>query len=219
MQTKLYFLCERGGAVRYVGKTSHSLAARLSGHLREARKGARHHRGTWIRSLVKPLEIVFIDEVTGDGCAEEIRLISDLLTLGVRLVNGTVGGDGAMGHKHSPETRAKIPAALTPERREKIAAGQRGRKASESLRRKLSKAHVGKTMSLETKAKMSAVQKRRMQDPSVRAAFVSRKVGLTVSAETRAKISAAKLGRKHTAASLEKMRASKQARAYGLLGR
>ena len=215
---RLYFLCDPSvGAVRYVGKTVKTLAQRLTLHLCEARRGVRNHRCAWLRSLSGPPIIELVAEVPGDGCSEEIELIAGLRCLGVSLVNGTAGGDGTVGYRHSAEVRAKISAALTPERREKIAAGQRGRKASAALRRRLSLAHAGKPLSEGTKAKMSVAQTRRMLDPKTRRAFVSLSVGRQVSLETRAKISAAKKGRKHTEAALEKMRASKYARDHGLL--
>jgi hypothetical protein len=191
--TRLYFLSAGPEeAVRYIGKTTKSLGIRLMSHLCDAHKGTKNHRCTWLRSLSGPPHIELIAEVPGDGSAEEIALIAGLRLLGIPLVNGTAGGEGTVGYRHSPEIRSKISAALTPERREKIAAGQRGRTASAALRKKLSKAHLGKRPTDATRAKMSLSQKMRMKDPLVRAIFVAS--GRQSRAATRQKITSAKRG-------------------------
>lgn len=96
------------------------------------------------------------------------------------LCNATEGGDGAVGHQKSEETRAKLSAALkgrvlTAEHRAKISARRKAERASAETKAKYAAAKVGKRRgppSAETRAKMSAALKGRpgrQQTPEIRA--------------------------------------------------
>ncbi len=149
MRTKLYYLTDpRTGALRYIGKTSKSLRARLSSHLAEARyREASSYRLKWLRCLLaqglKP-SIHELDEVEGDGCPAEISFIGIARALGCKLVNNTDGGDGASGAVVGEETRALMRAA------------QERLWADEEHRVMMRAARVGRKATAETKAKMSA---------------------------------------------------------------
>ncbi len=153
------------------GKTVDA-SGRLSKHISESRTGT-YHRATWIRSLVrdglKPVMEIF-DEVTGDGCAEEIAAIGIARSLGCRLVNGTAGGEGMLGIVRSAETRAKIGAASlgakhTDEARAKMSAARKGVPKSAEWRASIGAAHVGMKRSEEARARMSAAQKGKKMPP------------------------------------------------------
>jgi predicted DNA-binding protein (UPF0251 family) len=163
--TKLYILSDGDGPVRYVGKTSQSLARRLSSH-RSTASRRDDYRARWVRSA-KNIRIDLVDEVQGDGCVEEIALIASLKLLGARLTNHTAGGEGALGRSLSTESRERISAKLrgricgprSAETRTKLSAALKGRKPSaqttEALRRALTGRKNG-PLTPECKARISA---------------------------------------------------------------
>lgn len=77
----------------------------------------------------------------------EIQRIAFWRKLGVALANRTEGGQGTSGHRHSAVAKAKISAAnrrpCSPEKREKIAAKQRGVPKSPETCARMSWAHRG----------------------------------------------------------------------------
>jgi len=175
--TKIYVLCEPSGEIRYVGKTSKSLQARLCKHLQGARLGRRGYKEDWIRSLLKtgklPL-IQLIGEVNGSGSTEERAWIAYGKAEGWRLTNLTDGGEGwRNGKGHSDETKRKLSEA------NKGKPGYwKGKKLPKEVCEKLRKNHLGQKTSTETRNKISKANKGRL-----------------VSVETRLKIGCANLGR------------------------
>lgn len=134
IKSKVYVLKDQNGSIRYVGKvTSMSIEDRLYRHLQDAKKITRRRVCIWIRSLQKKgftptIEVVL--EVEGDGCKEEMQLIAKLRSEGARLVNGTDGGDGALGIKINAKTRKAVAQAnkqrvWTQEMREKHSRARR----------------------------------------------------------------------------------------------
>jgi hypothetical protein len=96
MRTKIYALRENG-FVRYVGKTTHSLENRLGAHLQDARKGVKSYKCNWIRSLFRKglaPTITTLEEVEGNGSKAEQEWIAYFKGYGIKLTNGTAGGDG-----------------------------------------------------------------------------------------------------------------------------
>tara|TARA_R110000765_G_scaffold26628_5_gene64920 strand:- start:4980 stop:5624 length:645 start_codon:yes stop_codon:yes gene_type:complete len=89
--------------IRYVGITSKSLKERLSNHWSHISQN--NHRVNWIKSLrskgnKKPI-IELIDEVNElDWKCSEVYWISQFKSWGFRLVNSSLGGEGAFGYKH-----------------------------------------------------------------------------------------------------------------------
>ena len=149
MQTKIYALKDEHGEVRYIGKTIKSLSIRLSQHLCEVRRGVSNYRCNWIKSITSRgyfPSIDLIETVFGDGCKEEIAWIKYFREKGVNLVNQTIGGEGKIGYKNSPETRKKISESnmgriCSKETREKIGLANKGR-------------YVGIPLPQETREKM-----------------------------------------------------------------
>jgi hypothetical protein len=153
MKTKIYVLCEPDGEIRYIGKTSLSLLARLISHFAEARRGDRiernrlNHRLNWLRSVLSKgylPKIDLIGEVDGDGCREEIAWIAYGRQEGWRLVNGTDGGEGHLGWSPSEETLRKMSKS------------SKGHLVSFELREKLSRVHKGKKISIKQREQISA---------------------------------------------------------------
>lgn len=169
-----------GGMIRYVGKTIRNLNRRLIAHLCESRNGAKNHRADWIRSLtaVGKLPIIkAIRLVNGDGCKEEIRMIATLRAKGVKLVNGTDGGDGAsFAHSVSQSARDKISKSMvgnkrflgrthSAETRLKMSLAQKGRILTDEHRRNLSdalKGRVGRVFTDDMRLQMSIACKGRI---------------------------------------------------------
>jgi len=189
--TTIYALADDAGKMRYIGKTSRPLRARLAAHITIAVHGNQTHKCRWIRTMLsrgKLPSIMEIEMVSGDGAERETFWIAAFRAQGADLTNLTNGGEGApgrvltedhkrkigdanrgrAGHPHSAETRAKMSASrmghATPEHvRAKISAANSGRKHSDETREKNRLGHLGLKASDETRARMrSAHAARRM---------------------------------------------------------
>ena len=146
---------------RYVGFTSRGVRKRWAEHVREAHRGgaAPLHRAirkyggrAFTRALLERMATE-----AGAKRAEQLW-IAELGTYGAAGYNSTLGGEGALGHRHSPEVRAKITAAQigrpsgmlgkthSAEARMKISASQMGRAPTKGM--------SGRKHSAETRAKM-----------------------------------------------------------------
>jgi hypothetical protein len=196
---------------RYVGVTHQGGKVRLRRHLNAAKRG-RTYCANWIRSLVRlglrPFYRV-IEYGQGGGWAERERFWIVEYRGFCDLTNLTEGGEGALGHVPTKETRAKMSASQkgrspSLETRAKLSAASKGnttflgRTHSVEARAKMSAAKLGKRASPETRAKMSAAQKGnasflgKTHSVETRARMSVAKKGHPVSLETRAKISAAR---------------------------
>lgn len=98
--------------IRYIGKTYQRPSARLSTHVREAkRRSRRNHRLNWILGLLRlgvtPQLNVLFSGRNSDWVRAERAWIAVCRAAGLPLVNGTDGGDGFAG-QHSPQTKERI---------------------------------------------------------------------------------------------------------------
>lgn len=106
MTTAKIYALQSKGVIRYVGKTTDTLANRLKGHLNEAQGKKRSHRLNWLRSLKEPpIIVLLIYAPLDDWPAAESYWITLARDWGCRLVNGNDGGRG--GNNPTPETREK----------------------------------------------------------------------------------------------------------------
>lgn len=150
-KTTIYVLVDpRTDEIRYVGKTTQSLKARIGAHLQDK---CNCHRVHWLnelkreglRPLAKPIAEM---EGAWPWRQEERWWIRKLRFLGARLTNNTSGGDGVqdlpaetrermrrvwLGRKHKPESILKLKAAralrvTSDETRAKMSRSQSGRK-------------------------------------------------------------------------------------------
>lgn len=225
--TIIYALTDSAGEIRYIGKTTAPII-RLRNHISEAKQGVHCHRCYWIRSLLrcglKPL-FLEIERCEDDASAVRERWhIADARSRGVRLTNGTDGGDGAPGLVFPesakavlrekaikryqefgcpPERRAALRAALAvrnrdyinDEWREKHRIAATGRRHNADSRAKMSAAKLGKKRSAESRRKQSEAQRGRKQSPEHIAKRSEARRGHTVPEAVRRKIARALSGR------------------------
>lgn len=221
---EIYTLSDpRDNAVRYVGVTVLGVRERFMAHLRYAKNGEGTHKYYWIRGLLNAgMEPVCAVIDTGHGMSwvdAERRWIEHYKSLGCKLTNHTVGGEGAPGNvqteeekakrsakmrgrKLTPEHKAKLSAAkkgrkLSPEHIEKYASKLRGRKRPPGLMEKLRLANLGKKRSPEAVARMTEANRRPKSQETLRRMALAHK-GKRLTVEQRRKISLANKGRKPT---------------------
>lgn len=101
--------------LRYIGYTSNQ-TKRYCDHHRKARLASKSHKNSWIKSLVsksQKAEMYILEEYqTAEELPQaEIELIEYYRSIGCDLTNGTNGGEGNNGRKHSDETKMKMSIA------------------------------------------------------------------------------------------------------------
>ena len=158
----------RDGCVRYVGWTTNP-KTRFRDHLKPSRAGCgQQRRDRWIRSVLadgyRPtMEI--IERGTGEWADREIHWIAHYRGIvGKKLTNTTLGGEGALGRRHtdaakkamSKKRKGKKPSAAAIAA---VIATQTGAKRTPEHRAKISAALKGKPKSPEHRAKLSAAKK------------------------------------------------------------
>jgi hypothetical protein len=178
LRTKIYYMADADGEVRYVGKTSRPFKQRCLDHLKECRQKSKgFHRLYWLRKLQRegftPL-LHLIEEVEGAGSERERYWIQHYRSLGCRLVNSTDGGEGVPGLKFSPEAieknrqshigrvpwnKGKKMSAATCRKMSESKKGKppsnKGKPRSAEVKKKLSVALTGRAISKETRGKLS----------------------------------------------------------------
>lgn len=144
----IYVLVDgRTGEVRYVGQTRIELALRLARHWVTAMAGAHEHRAAWMRSVKAAggdVVIRAIESCNPDTIDDaEMSHIARYLSLGCDLTNRTAGGRGKRAWVASAETRLKMSESasrrrVSPETRAKMGAAIR---ASERHKRHRERLH------------------------------------------------------------------------------
>lgn len=145
----------------YVGKTVMDIAKRWSVHCSVARKDSRSTLHNAIRKYGS--ECFTVEVLTTATSTEQLDQLERLWIIALRSYdrtigyNMTMGGEGITGHKHSPETRARISKSHTGKNQsfetcQKISAAQAGNKYC-----------VGRIMSEETRRKISEAHRRRKE--------------------------------------------------------
>lgn len=148
MRTFLTYIHRRNdtGAVFYVGKGSHRRAHEERGR-----------SAYWTRVVAKhgySVEIVAPWRTEQEAFDHEVFLIVCFRSMGAPLVNLTNGGDGMSGHRHSPETKARM--------RAKALGRSRGAKTREKIRQY----RLGIPVSAEAKALIGAFHSARVRPAS-----------------------------------------------------
>lgn len=173
-------------AVRYVGKAD-DVQRRLRGHINEAKRGKRDHKNRWIASLLSrdARPQVRILESCGDNWKErETWWITELRAVGCGLTNSKSGGDGL---EPTQDVRRKLSEAKrgkTPH--------NKGKKASEEARRKMSLAAKARFAKMSADEKAAYTEEMRV---SPRASTKGRK---KLTPEHKEKLRLANMGNKYT---------------------
>lgn len=223
----------RDGQLRYVGKTKNSLRSRLLAHISDVRRGRTYiPRHKWLCDLLlagESPEIVELDKVTSDEWQEAEQFwIGYLRFVGLSLLNGTIGGDGAVGHKMSEEVKKKLSDGAIRryqnpnERRRTGAAVKRGQdtdsyrahmreRAAKCTPESLAKLHEGTRRCCRSEEGRKAIADRmrgKVVSEATRKILSEQRLGVKLPIETRLKMAAARVGRKHSEETKAKMRAS-----------
>jgi hypothetical protein len=181
----------RNYQLRYIGKTK-NLDKRLKTHIEEAKlSNSRNHRLNWIRQLLnEELEpfIEVLEECTNDTWEKAERdWIVECRRFGLKLTNGTDGGEGGIGEIVKGKPSHRKGKKLSPEHSEKIKKSMQshvGVPRPEEVRKKIGKAQEGKIISEETRLKIKLASK-------------GRGLGIKKSEEHKRKIGDAQLGPKN----------------------
>jgi len=108
MNYKIYYLTDYTGKIKYIGLTKLTLEKRLSFHLNENRWNT--HKTNWIRKYKKSISINLIEdciESLSDAKEAEITYIKFFKKFGLKLVNGTDGGDYPSLIRKNPHNKGK----------------------------------------------------------------------------------------------------------------
>ena len=194
----IYGLCDPAVAeiVRYVGKAC-DLDSRLAEHIREAKRARkRTHRINWILSLLRsgraPVAQILDIVGTKEANAAERGYIRLLRAVGARLVNGTPGGDGFAGAKHSLESRRKLSESLRGH--PALRAARLGCRLSEETCRRIGAALRGRKLTAEHVAKVAAAQRGKVVPVAARQKMSRAHAGVPLSAAHRASLSVVRRG-------------------------
>ena len=151
MEASIYVLVDpRDGEIRYVGWSNKTLDQRLKRHLRDTDD---NHRTRWIAVLRREgfVPIIRLLQLVprGDWADAERYWVRTFIARGCPLVNGTGGGDGTLGHRHSKETRSRIGAkhrgkSISREQRARLSVMNKGASHTEEAKRKISEAQTGR---------------------------------------------------------------------------
>jgi hypothetical protein len=123
--TFIYYLSDKYGNIRYVGKTKQYLKQRLYAHIIECKTDRNSHKISFLSKGERPI-IDIVDEVPEEEWEFwEQYWISQFKTWGFNLTNLTTGGQGGNGYKHSNESKqkmriSKLGTTLPIEQRKKI---------------------------------------------------------------------------------------------------
>jgi len=201
--------------IRYVGRSQFDTPdIRLKTHIQEAKKGeTKTHKCHWIQHVLSSghtVEVVLVENNLSweESATKEMYYISHYKNLGHKLTNLTLGGDGALGMKHTEETRQKMRIGHlgykhSPEAVENMRRAQANRSAE--YRKKISDAHKGRPKSESHKAKL-----RKPKSPEQIEKMRQVNLGKKLSEETKKKIGIAGKGRIVTEETRQKLRESKK---------
>lgn len=226
----VYVIFRPHGIPCYVGKGS---GGRWKAHM-DGCRGQNIHLVNIFKVAGGSLPVVKVREglTNEEANTVEIALIAAIgrEVDGGPLVNQTIGGEGTVGYKYTPEQRAALSVARKGRKQnvetiEKRRIAMQGRIVSDQTKAKIAASNTGKKRSPETierirfakagfrhtdeaKAKISAAGTGRKKSPESIAKFQAARLGHEVSDETRAKLRTANLGKKHTQGAKDKVRAA-----------
>jgi group I intron endonuclease len=197
MESIVYLAVNSVNGKKYIGRTSRPLKKRWGAHVTESchpdRAGSRYAFHRAIKKYGKEAFLLSILQECSsleESKSAEMSWIAKLGSLVPGGYNMTLGGEGALGFRFSPEAK---------ERLRQIAIGQ-GRRPSPIAIQKAVETKKSKAWphSPETIAKLTAAAQGRVPSQACLEARKASKIGHKLSEETKAKIRAKAIGRKHS---------------------
>jgi group I intron endonuclease len=182
----VYAIEHRESGRVYIGK-ARNVARRWAEHRRSGLRGYYLHRALQKHGADQfDWWVVQHCASNDEASAVEIEWIARLKSAGVTLFNITDGGDGALGRKHSDETRRKLAEA------------QRGRRLSDETRRKMSLSRTNPSSLTRSKMSKAHKGKKHTNESCQKRAETLLSMDLTTRAEWIRKISVSRTGKKHS---------------------
>lgn len=218
LTTYIYKLIDpRNLKIRYIGKTSRPKDRK---YLHFTGRG-KTYCSNWIKGILEdgllPIMEV-IDEVTSNDPRDWVELeqywIKKHWDMGCDLTNLTEGGEGAVGYRHTDESKRKIAEksfgrVILEETRIKISAAQLGVLESQETKDKLSEMRAGvkKTPAQIEAVRLSHLGSKRSAESCMRMSLAQKEIGRDMAALTEA-AKHANTGRKHTEEHKAKVKAA-----------
>lgn len=178
----------------YVGQTTQGVEVRWADHVKSSKRksyaGYNYPIARAIRKYGKnAFELYILAEASSKEELDKLERLW-IWTLGTREngYNLALGGEGNLGLKHTPETKAKIS---------KVHLGNKycvGRECSEETRQKMSKKRKGMILPEDWRQKIAAAGRGKKHSAETKAKIAAGNTGKTFSAETRQKMSAGSKG-------------------------
>ncbi len=201
----------------YIGSAAISFRRRWNEHKGKLLKGShgnKHLQSAWDKYGAEAFEFRILQVVGIEELLATEQAMIDFHKSAERRFGYNIApiAGSLLGHRHSPESKAKIVTAqlgkkATPEHRAKISASNMGHHVSDETRAKIAEKARNRKASPQTRAKMSASHK--LQSPETRAKIAAAGRGRKHSPETRAKISESNRRRGVTEETRAKMSASR----------
>lgn len=204
MEYGVYVITNQNNGRQYVGWTSKVGDERWQTHCRNARKGRTNALYASIRKHgpeAFSFERVYEASSPAEAKMVEKALIAERGSMVPRGYNHTLGGDGVVGRRASPEERAarslRIKALYAEtDLRDKIRLALLGRPRSEAVKKSIGDKNRGKRHTPESLIKCSLASRGRKHDAASRQKMSIAALSRTFTPEHRANISKAKRGKK-----------------------
>ncbi len=185
----------------YIGQTINTLKQRINGHKRTNKTNNYFHNALikhsdWNWTILQ--EYNCNKEKMGSVLNKAERYYISIFDSFKNGYNGTEGGSGSIGRKHTEETKRKI------------SEGGKGRKLSKETKRKMSKFHKGTSLSKETKDKISKFHKEKVLTGEHKRKISEGGKGRTHTEETKRKMSKEHKGKKFTEEAKKNMSESRR---------
>ena len=167
--------------IKYVGKTK-DINIRMTNHMCPSQLKAKTHKNHWLKKIavqnMKPV-VLIIDEAHDVNTANTLESywIEQFRIWGIKLTNGTPGGDGATltGRKRSPETIEKVRLANIG----RVLSDETKAKISKSVSKTLigNKRAVGSKGWVGKKHKKESIDKMKLSHPYIKPVLMCDKQG------------------------------------------